>query len=144
MQRKKWNGCRRLRFWVCFNYRHSSIYAVMWGHTKKGRSKYCVNRGYLVVVALPLCGDLESCDIPHLFRWSLFQKCNFWNSLDPFWGRQGCWGQTTPKLKTMKILNENTLKIDWIQNLASMTSKMASWPRGPQKGLSEFFQKIHF
>ena len=74
-----------------------------------------------------------------------FQKYNFWkNSLSPFWGRRGRWGQTTSKLKIMKILNENPLKIDEIQNLASATSKMASWPRGSQKGLSEFFQKIHF
>ena len=74
-----------------------------------------------------------------------FQKCNFWkNSLSPFWGRRGRWGQTTSKLKITKILNENPLKIDEIQNLASATSKMASWPRGSQKGLSEFFQKIHF
>ena len=74
-----------------------------------------------------------------------FQKCNFWkNSLSPFWGRRGRWGQTTSKLKITKILNENPLKIDEIQNLASATSKMASWPQGPRKGLSEFFQKIHF
>jgi hypothetical protein len=74
-----------------------------------------------------------------------FQKCNFWkNSLSPFWGRQGRWGKTTSKLKIMKILNANPLKIDEIQNLASTTSKMASWPRGSQKGLSEIFQKKHF
>ena len=49
-----------------------------------------------------------------------FQKCNFWkNSLSPFWGR---WGQTTSKIKLTKILNENPLKIDEIQNLASPTS----------------------
>ena len=80
------------------------------------------------------------------FVWThWFQKCNFWkNSLSPFWGRRGRWGQMTSKLKIMKILNENSLKIDEIQNLASTTSKMASWPWGPQKGLSEFFQKIHF
>ena len=69
-----------------------------------------------------------------------FRKCNFWkNSLGPFWGRRGRQGQTTLKLKTTKILNENSLKIDEIQNLASGTSKMASWPRGPRKGLSDFF-----
>ena len=74
-----------------------------------------------------------------------FRKCNFWkNSLGPFWGRRGRPGETTSKIKTPKILNENLLKIDEIQNLASATSKMASWPRGPRKGLSEFFQKIHF
>ena len=29
-----------------------------------------------------------------------FQKCNFWkNSLSPFWGRRGHWGQKTSKLK---------------------------------------------
>jgi hypothetical protein len=36
-----------------------------------------------------------------------FQKGNFWkNSLSPFRGRWGRWGQTTSKLKIMKILNE--------------------------------------
>ena len=76
-------------------------------------------------------------------RW--FQKCNFWkNSLGPFWGRRGRRGQTTSKFKTTKILNQNSSKIDDFQNLASATSKMASWPRWPRKGLSQFFQKIHF
>ena len=47
-----------------------------------------------------------------------FQKCNFWkNSLSPFWGRRGRWGQTTSKLKITKILNENPSKIDEILNL---------------------------
>ena len=37
-----------------------------------------------------------------------FQKYNFWkNSLSPFWGCRGCWGQMTSKHKTPKILNEN-------------------------------------
>ena len=74
-----------------------------------------------------------------------FQKCNFWkNSLSPFWGRKGCWGQMTLRLKITKILSENPLKIYEIQNLASVTSKMASWPWGSQKRLSEFFQNIRF
>ena len=75
-----------------------------------------------------------------------FQKCNFWkNSLSPFWGRRGRWGQTTSKLKITKILNETPLRIDEIQNLASAISwKWPQRPRGSQKGLSEFFQKIHF
>ena len=73
---------------------------------------------------------------------SLISKCNFWkNSLSPFWGPQGRWGQTTSKPKTTKILNENSLEIDEIQNLASATSKIASWP---QKGLSEFYITLHF
>ena len=80
------------------------------------------------------------------FVWThWFQKCNFWkNSLGPFWGRRGRWGQTTSKLKTVKILNENSSKIDEIQILASATSKMTSWPQRPQKGLNDFFQKLHF
>ena len=61
-----------------------------------------------------------------------------------FWGHWGRWGQTTSKSKTMKILNENLLKLDEIQNLASATSKMTSWPQWPRKRLSGFFQKIHF
>ena len=63
-----------------------------------------------------------------------FQKCNFWKkSLSPFWG-QVRWGQTASKLKIMKILNENPLRIriDEIRNLAMATSKMASWPQGSQ------------
>ena len=46
--------------------------------------------------------------------------------------------------RNSKLLNKNLLKIDEIQNLAFATSKMASWPRRPRKGLSEFFRKIHF
>ena len=43
-----------------------------------------------------------------------------------------------------KIINKNFQKLDEIQNLASATLKMTSWPQRPQKGLSEFFQKICF
>ena len=70
-----------------------------------------------------------------------FQKCNFWkNSLSPFRGRRGHQVQTTLKPKTMKILIENSSKIDEIQNLASL-----SWqPWRHQKGFREFFQKLHF
>ena len=46
-----------------------------------------------------------------------FQKCNLKkNSLSPFWGLRGRWGQTTSKLEITKILNENPLKVDEIQN----------------------------
>ena len=69
-----------------------------------------------------------------------YQNCNFWkNTLS-----QGRRGQTTSKPKTTKILNKNLEKLDEIQNLASATSKMTSWPQRPRKGLSEFFQKLHF
>ena len=61
-----------------------------------------------------------------------------------FRGRWGPRGQTTSKSKTTKILHENLLKLDEIQNLASATSKMTSWPQWPRKRLSGFFQKIHF
>ena len=43
-----------------------------------------------------------------------------------------------------KILNQNLSKLDEIQNFASATSKMTSWPQRPRKGLSDFFQKLHF
>ena len=56
-----------------------------------------------------------------------------------FRGRWGRRGQTTSKSKTTKILNENLLKLDEIQNLASATSKMTSWPQRPRKRLSDFF-----
>ena len=79
----------------------------------------------------------------HTSSFSL-EHTDFKNSLSPFWGCQGRRGQTTSKLKITKILNENPWKLDEIQNLASATSKMASSPQGSQKGLSEFFQKIHF
>ena len=72
--------------------------------------------------------------------WGHFQ--NIW--VCRFWGHWGCRGQTTSKSKTTKILNENLLKLDEIQNLASATSKMTSWPQRPRKGLSGFFQKLHF
>ena len=74
-----------------------------------------------------------------------FRKCNFWkNSLDPFWGCRGPRGQTTSKLKTTKILNENSLKIDEIQNLASATLKMASWPEDLGRGSVNFSKKYIF
>ena len=43
-----------------------------------------------------------------------------------------------------KILNENLQTLDVIQNLASLTSKMTSWPQRPQKRLSIFFKKYVF
>ena len=72
--------------------------------------------------------------------WGHFQNV----SVCRFRGRWGPRGQTTSKSKTTKILNENLLKLDEIQNLASATSKMTSWPQRPRKWLSGFFQKIHF
>ena len=42
--------------------------------------------------------------------------------------------------KQQKISNENLWKLDEIQNLASATSKMTSWPQWPRKGLSDFFK----
>ena len=77
-----------------------------------------------------------------------FQNCNFWKSyLTSF---RGCRGQMpikvqiSSKLNTTKILNENLQKLDEKQNSASATLKMTSWPQWPQKGLGEFFQKLHF
>ena len=61
-----------------------------------------------------------------------------------FWGHWGRRDRTTSKSKTTKILNKNLIKLDEIQNLASATSKMTSWPQRPRKGLSEFFQKLNF
>ena len=73
--------------------------------------------------------------------WGHFQNI----STSRFRGRWGHLSQTTSKSKTTKILNENLLKRDdEIQNLASATSKMTSWPQRPRKWLSGFFQKIHF
>ena len=70
---------------------------------------------------------------------------HFWNvRKGRFRGHGGRRGQTTSKSKTTKILNQNLLKLDEIQNLASATSKMTSWPQRPRKWLSEFFQKLHF
>jgi hypothetical protein len=54
-----------------------------------------------------------------------------------FWGHWGRRGQTASKSKTMKILNDNLLKLDEIQNLASATSKMTSLPQRPRKRLRE-------
>ena len=72
--------------------------------------------------------------------WGHFQNI----SVCHFLGRWGCPGQTTSKSKMTKILNENLLKLDEIQNLASAASKMTSWPQRPRKGLSELFQKCNF
>ena len=70
---------------------------------------------------------------------------HFWNvRKGRFRGHGGRWGQTASKSKTTKILNQNLQKLDEIQNLASATSKMTSWPQWPRKWLSEFFQKLHF
>ena len=70
---------------------------------------------------------------------------HFWNvRKGRFRGHGGRRGQTTSKSKTTKILNENLLKLDEIQNLAPATSKMTSWPQQPQKGVIELFQKLHF
>ena len=46
--------------------------------------------------------------------------------------------------KRWKFSNENLWKLDEIQNLASATSKMTSWPQWPRKRLGKFFQKLHF
>ena len=74
-----------------------------------------------------------------------FQKCYFWkNSLSPFWGRRGRWGQTTSKLKITKILNENPLEIDELQNLASATSKMTSVTSRIAEEAQWIFPKITF
>ena len=80
------------------------------------------------------------------FVWThWFQKCNFWkHSLGPFWGRRGRWGQTTSKLKTVKILNKNSSKIDEIQILASATSKMASATSRISGGAHWIFPKNTF
>ena len=72
--------------------------------------------------------------------WGHFQNV----SVGRFRGCWGRWGQTTSKSKTTKILNKNLLKLDEIQNLASATSKMTSWPQRPRKRLSGFFQRLHF
>ena len=70
---------------------------------------------------------------------------HFWNvRKGRFRGHGGHRGQTTLKSKTTKILNQNLLKLDEIQILASATSKMTSWSQRPRKWLSEFFQKLHF
>ena len=70
---------------------------------------------------------------------------HFWNvRKGRFRGHGGRRGQTASKSKTTKILNQNLQKLDEIQNLASATSKMTSWPQWPRNGLNEFFQKIHF
>ena len=61
-----------------------------------------------------------------------------------FWDHWGRWGQTMSKSKATKTLVFILLKLDEIQNLASATSKMTSWPQQPRKRLSGFFQKIHF
>ena len=72
--------------------------------------------------------------------WGYFQNV----SMCRFWGHWGRRGQTTSKTKTMKILNENLLKLDEIQILASVTSKMASMTSRISKGAQWIFPKNTF
>ena len=72
--------------------------------------------------------------------WGHFQNV----SVCRFRGRWGRRGQTTFKSKTTKILNENLLKLDKIQNSASATSKMSSQPPQPRRWFTGFKKKIHF
>ena len=54
-----------------------------------------------------------------------FRKCIIWkNSPGPFWRRQGRQGQMTSKLKMMKMLYENSFKIDKIQNFRGHGGQM--------------------
>ena len=74
-----------------------------------------------------------------------FRKCNLRkNSQGSFWGRRVHRGQTTLKLKTRKVLNENSSKIDEIQNLALATSKMAFLTSSTSEGAQWIFPKNTF
>ena len=65
---------------------------------------------------------------------------HFWNvRKGRFRGHGGRRGQTTSKSKTTKILNENLLKLDEIQNLASATLKITSWPQQPRSWVLRLF-----
>ena len=54
------------------------------------------------------------------FENALFEK----NSPGPFWRLQGRQGQMTSKLKMMKMLYENSFKIDKIQNFRGHGGQM--------------------
>ena len=105
---------------------------------------HCTHSSLLSVFGLNATSTYDSY-LPLIFGKFALIWGHFQNILTSrFRGRWGRRGQTTSKSKTTKILNENLLKLDEIQILASATSKMTSWPQRPRKGLSGFFQKIHF
>ena len=70
---------------------------------------------------------------------------HFWNvRKGRFWGHGGRRGQTTSKSKMTKILNENLLKLDEIQNLTSAT---LIWPldlKDLGRGSVNFFKNYIF
>ena len=70
---------------------------------------------------------------------------HFWNvRKGPFRGHGGRRGQTASKSKTTKILNQNLLKLDENQNLASVTSKMTSTTSTTSEVAEWIFSKITF
>ena len=70
---------------------------------------------------------------------------HFWNvRKGRFRGHGGRRGQTASKSKTTKILNQNLLKLEEIQNLASVTSKMTSTTSKTSEVAEWIFSKITF
>ena len=74
-----------------------------------------------------------------------FWKCNFWkNSLSPFRGR---WGQEVIfEVAEAKFWISSSFDRFWFRIFVVLGFEVV-WPqrpRRPQKGLSEFFQKLHF
>ena len=130
--------------------RPSRLLSVYCGVHVKSPSCHSIRIFIYMVATPPLWRDLVKISQIKLWHTSSFllERTDFKNAIFEkiHWaqGRQGRWGQTALKPKTTKILNQNLSKLDEIQNFASATSKMTSWPKRPRKGLSDFFQKSHF
>ena len=71
-----------------------------------------------------------------------FKKCIFWkNSLSPFWdprGQEAIFEVAEAKFWISSIFNGFSFRIFVILSFEVV------WPQRPQKGLRDFFQKLHF
>ena len=110
----------------------SSISACNWNHTNHS----LLLRTFGLNATSPYDSYLPLIFGKFALIWGHFQNI----LTSRFWGRWGRRGQTTSKSKTTKIINENLLKLDEVQNLASATSKMTSWLQRARKRLSGFFK----
>ena len=77
-----------------------------------------------------------------------FKKCIFWkNSLSPFWdpwGQEAIFEDAEAKFWISSIFNGFSFRIFIILCFEDVWPQQPQRPRRPQKGLREFFQKLHF
>ena len=141
--KKKWIDCTYGNIHLCW----VGIFCTNWlknNNKKADPPNWPIHSSLLSVFGLSATSTYDSY-LPLIFGIFGMIWGHFWNvRKGRFRGHGGRRGQTTSKSKTTKILNQNLLKLDEIQNLASATSKMTSWPQWPRKRLSGFFQRLHF